>query len=292
MRLSDQPFWLLLALLAGSSACLEPVKPGATLTGEPVKVIGHAGSGFFSIDNYLPANSETSIRQAVDILGVDGVEVDVQLSADSVLILYHDHYLEQQTDCSGCVYDHSSEDLASCRFRSNFAVNIGLDDRLWTLEALLADFAARPQAPLVNLDPNTPSDCASDFSPEEYFRTLARRISTLVRRYDAEDWVYVELSELEELDFIQQIHPELQLVWLGPVDQQRLEIANARQFWGVITENEWIDKTLVEEAHRRGLGVMVYNVKIRQGMVEAVEKGVDMIETDNIPLLWEVLEGE
>lgn len=273
--------WLCSLLLV--LACRD-AELGETLTGAKIQVVGHGGSGFTSVDNYYPANSGPSILQAIDILGADGVEVDVQMTTDSILMLYHDEGLASQTDCSGCIAEQSYAAIAACRYRANIALNLGADARLWTLEDLLANFAGRPQAPWVHLDISISTDCRADF------RTFARQLAALIRKYQAESWVYVEMSLLSELQYLQGLHGGLQLVWLGEVDEERLSVAEANGLWGVVTVNETIDKALVEEAHRRGLGVILYNVKIRQGTLEAVAKGPDLIETDNIPLLHAVLE--
>jgi len=266
------------------------VELGSTLTGDPVLIIGHGGSGFDSVDNYFPTNSKTSILQAVDILGADGVEVDVQMSQDSILFLYHDNFLESQTNCHLCIWDYPAEEILNCRYRSNIAANFDQSETLWTLESLLADFAARPSPSRINIDVSIPSNCQTDLETVGYFRTLARQLSLLIDHYQAEDWVYLEFAQLWQLEYMQEIHPTADLVWLGPVDAERLKIAAERNYWGVVTENERINKTMVEEAHSRGLGVIVYNVKIRQSTIEAIEKGVDLIETDNIPLSHSVME--
>lgn len=288
MKIKKVALGLLTLLLA---ACFgKDPEIGQTLTGERIQVIGHGGSGFDSIDNYFPANAKKSILQGVDILGADGVEVDVQLTKDSVLVLYHDNRLETQTDCVACISDHTWEDIMACRFRSNIALNFDTQERLWLLDSLLANFAAKPRPPWINIDISMPVECDSDFGAGEYFRTLARQLSKLIHQYNAASWVYVEWTGLDDLDYLQELHPELNLVWLGRVDQEILNTLAARGFWGVVTPNADINKSQVEEAHRMGLGVILYNVKIRQGALEAVEKGPDLIETDNIPLLQAVLE--
>lgn len=273
----------LYSLLLVTFSCRD-AEQGPTLTGAAIQVVGHGGSGFVSIDNYYPANSGPSILQAVDILGANGVEVDVQMTTDSVLVLYHDEGLASQTACAGCIAEQPYAAIADCRFRSNIALNLGKDAHLWTLEELLANFSARPAPPWLHLDISISADCRADFS------TFARQLVALIREYEAESWVYVELSLLSQLEYIQSLHAGLQLVWLGVVNEERLAIVEEKNFWGVVTVNESIDKALVEEAHRRGLGVILYNVKIRQGALEAIAKGPDLIETDNIPLLFNVLE--
>ncbi len=283
-------FLCLFALLLLAGCFVGEVERGSTLTGERTWVMGHGGSGFATIDNHWPNNSELSILQAVDVLGADGVEIDIQLTADSVLVLYHDNRLESETDCRACLYEQRWEELEDCRYRGNFAVNIGQNEGLWRFEELVANFADRPVPPRIFIDLATPADCGDGLDMGDYFRTFARQLVKMIRLYEAEKWIWIELTPLAELEYLQSIAPDLQLAWLGPLTAERLEIAEDRGFWGVAEANDRVEKNEVEEAHRLGLGVIVYEVKIREGMLRAVAKGVDAIETENIPLLHSVLE--
>ena len=46
-----------------------------------------------------------------DVLDADGVEVDVQMTKDSVLVLFHDAFLNDATNFSGCIHDYNFSDL-------------------------------------------------------------------------------------------------------------------------------------------------------------------------------------
>lgn len=58
-------------------------------------------------------NSEASILKAVD-LGLDGIELDVQLTADSVLVAYHEEDLHELTGCQGKVNTMNWSAIRQC----------------------------------------------------------------------------------------------------------------------------------------------------------------------------------
>ncbi|MBK9148661.1 MAG: hypothetical protein IPM12_12700 [Flavobacteriales bacterium] len=74
------------------------------------RIIGHGGSG---PEADWPMNSEQSLRAALD-LGIDGIELDAQLTADGVLLAYHESDLSELTACSGKVNAHPWEMLQAC----------------------------------------------------------------------------------------------------------------------------------------------------------------------------------
>ncbi|MEX1002188.1 MAG: glycerophosphodiester phosphodiesterase family protein [Crocinitomicaceae bacterium] len=69
------------------------------------EVYGHAGESLFTSRSKYPPNTLESIDYAINELGADGVEVDVQMTADNVLVLFHDLELDEQTKTAGCIND-------------------------------------------------------------------------------------------------------------------------------------------------------------------------------------------
>lgn len=59
-----------------------------------------------------PENTMQAFRAAVD-LGVDGIELDIYLSADGVPVVIHDQHLERTTNGSGLVTSKTVAELAS-----------------------------------------------------------------------------------------------------------------------------------------------------------------------------------
>lgn len=97
--------WAYLIVLVGliSVGCQKESTYADTL------VYGHAGTTLYPERWVYPANTLKSIEYAIDVLDADGVEVDVQMTRDSVLVLYHDAYLDDHTKLSGCIqnYDYA-----------------------------------------------------------------------------------------------------------------------------------------------------------------------------------------
>ena len=80
-----------------------------------VIVYGHAGTTLYAERWVYPANTKESILYALDVLDADGVEVDVQMTKDSVLVLYHDAFLDDVTNLSGCICDYNFTDLTEVK---------------------------------------------------------------------------------------------------------------------------------------------------------------------------------
>lgn len=106
-------------LLVVLTACAPP-------SAEDVHIVGHAGMG--SDPERMP-NSTEAVMSAL-VLGVQGVELDVQMSADGVLVAFHDKALETSTSCTGIVNLLPWQSLQECERKFRGAGVVRLDSLL------------------------------------------------------------------------------------------------------------------------------------------------------------------
>lgn len=255
-----------------------------------ITLIGHGGMGFESPQNSLPHDSFSSLTKAVESYGTEGVEVDIQLSADDALIMYHDDLLDTGTDCFGCVYFKESAALLNCRFRSSFRSNLFLNEKLEKLESILKVFAERPIKPIVIFDIKLALKECGNFDFDSYQERFVTEIARLITKYDALDWCYVEAGKFDFLMALQDKLPTVKLSYIPSyyVEEEIIEAAD-KGIYMISSNNDLVSKEFVQFTHEKGLRVAIYNVKIRSSAIEAIKKSPDYIYTDNIILLQEML---
>lgn len=88
-------------------------------------IIAHRGASAYERENTMAA------FRAAAALGCDGLETDVQLSADGVPVLIHDETVDRTTVATGWVRDHTFADLAALGVPSleqllSYAADVGL----------------------------------------------------------------------------------------------------------------------------------------------------------------------
>src|SRR5215207_7222003 len=79
------------------------------LEGNRIAIFGHGGMGDKAL---LPMDSKSSLLECLN-KGADGTEMDVRMTADGVLVLFHDEELGDMTTCSGDVRSQTLESLSS-----------------------------------------------------------------------------------------------------------------------------------------------------------------------------------
>lgn len=105
----------------------------------------------------IPENGPSAIRRAVQ--AGYGIEIDVQLSADGVAMVFHDATLDRMTDAVGAVQARSAQDLSAIRLA-------GAEDTIPTLAQTLEMVAGRVPL-LVEIKDQSGSLSASDDTLEQ-----------------------------------------------------------------------------------------------------------------------------
>jgi glycerophosphoryl diester phosphodiesterase len=258
------------------------------LNGNRVGVIGHGGLGFISSTNLIPDNSIRSIRRAINGYGIEGVEVDVQMSQDEEFFLYHDIQLQSKTDCQGSIEERLSFDLDECRYRNSINVRFFDDLFLARLEIVLSEFSSYTDKPLFYLDMRTVSS-NNIVVYDSIVNRIAEKVSEMIDRYDAYNWIYIESVDFHFLNILRVTNPRILLIYDGKITIENLDRIIEIGGKGIVSNNSRTTKADVALAHSKGLQVSVFNLKSRSSHIEAIKKNVDFIQTDNVELLISIL---
>ena len=78
------------------------------------KIIAHRGG-----KNNFPENTIVAFENAINV-GSDGIEIDVQLSKDGIVVLYHPNDLASQTNGKGLISAWNYQDLEALDAAYNF----------------------------------------------------------------------------------------------------------------------------------------------------------------------------
>src|SRR6187455_1958541 len=134
LTLFNKSFKLLLISILFTGCSNDDLDP--TVKNNSIIIIGHAGSGFnylFMPFNPYPTNSFKSLKNALAD-GADGVEVDVQMTADLQLVLYHDNTLESETDLNGYVIHANSKNVIGANYHCGFPYDLFHNEQIITFQ--------------------------------------------------------------------------------------------------------------------------------------------------------------
>lgn len=230
-------------------------------------ILGHRGMG----DHFqYPGNTLESILPVLEI-GADGSEIDVQITKDSILVLFHNDVLDDRTKCYGSIYDHLWEEIKDCKYNA-----IQSNVKLISVEEL---FSA-----IDNLNEYYFSfDCKLDYDhyyDVEYRNTFLKSIRRINEKYGMSGNIFIE-GDLQLLILAKELGLENKGFLIG----SGVDAAINNNIFGVGATVDTSPDT-IEYAHKNGIYVMMWGAKTDIGNKQAIKLNPDILQTDKpIPLL-------
>lgn len=264
-------------LLVLVSACKKNKYEIENINGNQIDVLGHAGMG---IKNLYPINSMESLTAALNSTG-DGTEMDIQLTSDSVIMIFHDSDLKFSTNKSGILNNYTRSELLGTKYNSADYGNYDLVELNDFMESIV-DFTSRKFTFDVKLYTQETNKVA-------YYNRFARKIRDIYLSFNLYDHVLVESNNITFLNSLKNLDSNIRSLYLPEDFQSGYNTAIANQFYGITISTNDITKDEIKLAHDAGLFVAIWNVHNKKMNAEAIEKNPDMIQSDRLDHLCKLL---
>jgi glycerophosphoryl diester phosphodiesterase len=258
-------------------------------------VLGHAGSGFFtpiSPFNFRPPSSWRGIQHGLS-LGADGVEMDLQMSRDSVVMLYHDPQLENSSNGHGCVSQHPAAELTQLRYHGGFPYDLLQKERPVTFDTVLARFSRRPSFPFIHLDLHEDDPCLPPGHQHDRTPLLIRQIARSLARYHVPPaQVLLITQEAATIGLSRAAMPQVRVGLEIASDEFAfgLKVARTEKVHTVVLDTDRVTPEQAAQAHAAGLRVVVFGGRSGKDIKRVLATQPDEIEVDNVKRLL-ILQG-
>ncbi|UCH63107.1 MAG: hypothetical protein JSU77_01230 [Fidelibacterota bacterium] len=237
------------------------------LNGNKIGVLGHRG---ISEGHKYPGNSFEAIESVLKI-GADGSEIDVQLTKDSVLAIFHDMELSNTTNCQGMIRDYNWAEIDSCTNNSPMSEQIfiisvdSLFSRIPDIQNYYFSF-----------------DCKfypGDETITAYYRQYVFAIKQVIDKYNMHNKVLIEADRIQFHQMLKQNEVQALQFITGAGITNGIPIAEELGLYGIGIGSS-VTRRDIELAHGKGFRVMTWTPKTKWANVKAVKKSPDFIQTD------------
>ncbi|MFJ5622542.1 glycerophosphodiester phosphodiesterase [Peribacillus loiseleuriae] len=235
------------------------------------KIFGHRGSM-----GTMPENTLLGFHQSCE-WGVDGIELDVQLTKDGELVVIHDETIDRTTDGTGYVKDYTLKELkqfsAGVKF-SNLALfdkHVWSKERIPTLEEVLEMIT--PYQIELNIELKT------DMFP---YDGIEEKVLAIVHQFDYADKVIYSSFHLPTILKLKKLEPSARIAWLLVYELSR----PSEYIQSLALEGLHLHKDLLLNKENYGLSaddfkIRVWTVNDQKEMEQLVNmNNIDTIMTD------------
>ena len=238
-------------------------------------VFAHRGGALLAPENTLPAIDNGLA------LGADGLEIDVQLSADGIPVVIHDRTLDRTTDRTGPVLGLTASELAHVDAGFHFTRDGAFPFRgqgigIPTLDAVLATH--HTTRVIIEMKGGEPE--------------LARAVGAAIRRTNAVDRICVGSFYQKSIDTLRAEHPEI--ATSASQEEARWTLHRSWIRWPFVRERVYcafqvpehagrmrvVSPHFVRHVHREAHAIQVWVVNERADMHRLLDWGVDGIISD------------
>ena len=205
-------------------------------------------------------NTVANFRQLLG-KGIPYVEIDVQLTKDDQLAIFHDPRLEEATGMDGTVREHTLADL-----QARFEIDTAEDCIRWCKENATG----------------IAFELKTGYLPLEADRkTLGQKLAKLIGQYDFHDSCFVFGKDYDLLASIKAADPRIPIGIIAPSDPaEALPLMKKLQAVVYLDYLEGLSESLVEQLHSRGYLVDGSVVNTEDRLRKALALGVDLLESD------------
>lgn len=236
-----------------------------------VKVIAHRGAS-----GHAPENTIASVKAAIE-MSVDFVEIDVHMSTDHEIFVFHDEELERTTNGVGKIKDKDSIYLKSLDAGSWFDSKFK-EEKIPTLGDILA------------LDFKNSKLIIEVKNSNNIYAGIEKKIHSIVQESKFQSEVVYKSFSIEVLKRFDELAPtsDKLYVTIGPLlgflvidDWLRFGSIFDLDFVKYIqVHRHLISKSIIEQARKKEKEIIVWDVHKKEHIKKMIGLGVHFIETD------------
>ena len=237
------------------------------------QVTAHRGFSHVAPENTMPA-----FQAAIDS-GADYIELDVQLTADDQLVVFHDDRIDRTTNGKGMLKNYTYEQLQQFSAGSWFSKDGEFDDVKIPLLTEVLD--------LVGNDIMLNIEIKRSGEPKK----TAERVVELVKEYDIANSCYITSFSYDALKKVKQLDPKIKTGYIANLSTatsySRLPYIDA-----VSMNYLFVNQSVVNSAHHNGKRIFVWTVDRQSEVQRMMALGVDNIITNRPDKVLEVVDSK
>ena len=234
-----------------------------------IEILGHGGNGLEIVNALYHDNSYNSIELALLTDGCDGVELDVRLSLDGTLWLYHDNELDDGTNGEGCIGSSSDAYLSTLHY-STMA-----KESLIRLNDIPKNYLENKK---VYIDGRSSISCADSTADLSVY--LARVLEFQDACAPSTEVIVETRNDQWEDAFA--LAGFTTIKYITAFDQYDDVALNLPSVDIIVVTNDVISKENISQIHADGREVIIFGMRSAKSTREAYRKGPDGILADNL----------
>lgn len=238
-------------------------------------IIGHKGAA-----GYVPENTLASFQKAMD-MEAEMIEIDVHLSKDGEVVVFHDEDLSRTTDGLGKIHEMTLVEIKELDAGSWYSDEF-VGEKVPTLNETI-DLIHGKMGIIIDIKSKS----------HEFYEGFAEKIVDIIVEKNAKEWCIIQSYEQEYLEHAYAKDSSIQIKKLMMGEDESLLLSfyiNSKDFMTNRNKHEFyqtinphyttVSNRRIFRLHARGYKIYTYVVNDRADMIKMLNMAVDGIITD------------
>jgi glycerophosphoryl diester phosphodiesterase len=261
---------ILIFIVALIYSCDNNIKP---------KIIGHRAYGVKGFNDTIMDNTLDAIKKALPI--VDGIEVDIQMSLDGTIWLYHDQYFITPDSSFTSIVQMNDKDVVKHLYFLHPDVQFN------TLTEVLEYFKDNKINKPISLDIKNIFNkkiYEKGYASRDYMNKLIDRIIYLAKKNNVDDLIFVETNSSYFLNTIKE-KSKIKTFYLGFTEfQKNIDYAIENNYSGISQNynDPGVNYENIQYAKKHKLIIQLWTPNTEQDLKKVFLLNPDYIQTDHV----------
>lgn len=214
---------------------------------------------------YAPENTISSFRKAIE-LGANGIELDLQITKDKQIVIFHDKLIDKKSNGIGKIEDYTYEELKMLDFGSWFDKSYK-NEHIVLFEDFAKEFFSKDLT----------------FAIEIKVLGIEQSVLDIINKYKKHDNIYISSFEFETLKNISKIDNNIKISWLvDKIDDDKINKLVNISGNQICPNANKVSKSDIKLARRNDLSVRLWGISNEEIMNKVYNLDIDGM-TVNFP---------
>lgn len=224
---------------------------------------------------YAPENTMSAFDMALE-LGANGIELDLQMTKDGKIVIFHDNKIDNKSNKKGEIKDYTYQELLNFDFGSWFNLKYK-GEKIVLFEDFAKKFLSKEMT----------------FAIELKEEGIEKETLNIIKKYATHDNIYITSFKYKALENMRKIDSNIKLSWLIQEKINKNNIDKLLKINGtqICPKADNVTKDDIELANKSGLRVRLWGV-LNEEIMENVYKfdidGMTVNFPDKLKHLMEV----
>ena len=215
---------------------------------------------------YAPENTMSAFDMALE-LGANGIELDLQMTKDGKIVIFHDNKIDNKSNKKGEIKDYTYQELLNFDFGSWFNLKYK-GEKIVLFEDFAKKFLSKEMS----------------FAIELKEEGIEKETLNIIKKYATHDNIYITSFKYKALENMRKIDSNIKLSWLIQEKINKNNIDKLLKINGtqICPKADNVTKDDIELANKSGLRVRLWGVLNEEIMENVYNFNIDGM-TVNFP---------